>query len=191
MEKIWNNILIAGIICLTVIGQISINTAFAQKQAIPPFYTDRWDPGGNERDTWAPQKLEPGLQNRMTRHWAFMHGGMPSKYRGLVNPLEQTKEQIKSGGILYYQECAQCHGEHGMGDGEIALALTPSPALLAYMIQMPMSVDEYLMWSIAEGGQAFGTNMPAFKDKLSSDQIWGIISFMRAGFPSPFKDDKQ
>jgi len=52
------------------------------------------------------------------------------------------------------------------------------------MIQMPMSVDEYMMWSISEGGKAFGTAMPAFKDTLSEEEIWKIVIFMRAGFPS-------
>jgi mono/diheme cytochrome c family protein len=71
-----------------------------------------------------------------------------------------------------------------MGDGEAAKALNPSPALLAYMIQMPMAVDEYLMWTIADGGKAFGTAMPAFKNTLSAEEIWKIIAYMRSGFPA-------
>ena len=70
-----------------------------------------------------------------------------------------------------------------MGDGEAAKALDPSPALLAYMIQMPMSVDSYMLWSISEGGEAFGTAMPAFKEVLTKDEIWKIVTYMRAGFP--------
>ncbi|MAT64611.1 MAG: hypothetical protein CMN57_03085 [Gammaproteobacteria bacterium] len=70
-----------------------------------------------------------------------------------------------------------------MGDGEVANSLNPSPALLAYMIQMPMSVDAYMLWSISDGGAAFGTAMPAFKDILTQDEIWKIVSYMRAGFP--------
>ena len=70
-----------------------------------------------------------------------------------------------------------------MGDGEAGKSLSPSPALLAYMIQMPMSVDEYMMWTIAEGGKQFGTSMPAYKDILTENDIWEIVSYMRAGFP--------
>jgi len=70
-----------------------------------------------------------------------------------------------------------------MGDGEVANSLNPSPALLAYMIQMPMSVDEYMLWSISDGGAAFGTAMPAFKDVLNQNEIWKIVTYMRAGFP--------
>ena len=51
------------------------------------------------------------------------------------------------------------------------------------MIQRPISVDEYLLWSIAEGGKQFDTEMPAFKDALAREDIWKIIAYMRAGFP--------
>ena len=59
----------------------------------------------------------------------------------------------------------------------------PSPALLAYMIRRPISVDEYLLWAIADGGEQFDSEMPAFRDKLSRDDIWRVIAYMRAGFP--------
>lgn len=70
-----------------------------------------------------------------------------------------------------------------MGDGDAALAVNPSPALLAFMIQTPLGVDEYLMWSVSEGGALFGSDMPAYKDRLSMVEIWKIIAYMRAGFP--------
>jgi mono/diheme cytochrome c family protein len=46
-----------------------------------------------------------------------------------------------------------------------------------------MSVDEYMLWSISDGGAAFGTAMPAYKDVLTKDEIWKIVTYMRAGFP--------
>ncbi|MEZ5904811.1 MAG: cytochrome c [Geminicoccaceae bacterium] len=46
-----------------------------------------------------------------------------------------------------------------------------------------MSADEYLLWTIAEGGGRPGTDMPAFAGTLSEEEIWKIISLMRAGFP--------
>ncbi|GLO76368.1 hypothetical protein MACH18_34480 [Phaeobacter italicus] len=48
---------------------------------------------------------------------------------------------------------------------------------------MPMSGDEYLLWAISEGGQRFGTEMPAFREALTEEEIWKIIAYMRAGFP--------
>ncbi len=63
------------------------------------------------------------------------------------------------------------------------MSLTPSPALLAYLVQQPIAVDQYLLWTISEGGQAFGTAMPAFKKVLSQDEIWEIVAYLRAGLP--------
>lgn len=158
--------------------------AQAPEEPTAPCCVDRWDPGWTERDIWGPDAMTPGQLLRMARHWTFMHGGLPFEYRGLWNPLESTSEVVDAGAKLYRQQCAECHGGQGMGDGDRARALTPSPALLAYMIQMPMSVDEYLVWTISEGGDELGSDMPAFKDRLSRNEIWEIISFMRAGFPA-------
>jgi len=48
-----------------------------------------------------------------------------------------------------------------------------------------MAIDPYLLWTIAEGGAEFDTEMPAYKNILSQDEIWKIVAFMRAGFPEP------
>jgi len=145
--------------------------------------TDRWDPNGSDRDAWLQDPMAPGMQMRMVRHWTFMHKGVPETYRDAHNPTSPTPETIDVGRALYQVHCQACHGATGRGDGNVANALNPSPALLAYLIQMPMTVDSYLLWSVAEGGAAFGTEMPAFRDALSRDDIWKIITFLRAGFP--------
>jgi mono/diheme cytochrome c family protein len=33
--------------------------------------------------------------------------------------------------------------------------------------------------------------MPAFRDKLSRDEIWAVIAYMRAGFPQVGTDEKK
>jgi mono/diheme cytochrome c family protein len=40
-----------------------------------------------------------------------------------------------------------------------------------------------MYWSIAEGGSQFESDMPAFKDSLSKDDMWSVIAYIRAGFP--------
>ena len=144
---------------------------------------DRWNPGWTRREMWGPGMMGRMHSQRMERHWTFMHSGIPNEYRGKVNPLEADKGALDQGAKLYSQSCANCHGSSGMGNGEAGKDLSPPPALLAYMIQMPMAVDEYMMWTISEGGVAFGTDMPAFKGKLSQNEVWKVITFMRAGFP--------
>ncbi len=116
-----------------------------------------------------------------------MHEGLPKAYQGAVSAIAPTKENVETGGRLYAQHCASCHGKAGMGDGEAAKGLSPSPALLAHMIERPVSVDEYLLWTVSEGGERFGTAMPAFKDVLAKDEIWKIVAYMRKGFPGTSK----
>ena len=144
---------------------------------------DYWHPGWMRHDRWGPRSASPEMRARMQRHWTFMHAGVPLVYRGAQSTVSMNQDVIKAGGELYGAHCASCHGSRGLGDGAAAKSVTPSPALLAYMIQRPMAIDEYLLWTISDGGKQFGTNMPAFKGTLSKDKIWRIVAYMRAGFP--------
>jgi mono/diheme cytochrome c family protein len=47
------------------------------------------------------------------------------------------------------------------------------------------------MWTISDGGAQFGSEMPNFKDKLTQEEIWQIIAFMRAGFPVDLETPEQ
>jgi mono/diheme cytochrome c family protein len=175
---------LVALLTALVLATVDPGPAGAQLRDPPPGW-DMWDPGWTRRDVWQPERMDRSLRWRMTRHEAFMRDGVPAAYRGARNPLTRTPDTISAGGALYAQECATCHDPVGAGDGDAGQALYPSPALLAHLLRMPQAVDEYLLWAIAEGGDPFGTAMPAFKDVLSQDQIWRIITYMRAGFPPP------
>ena len=55
--------------------------------------------------------------------------------------------------------------------------LSPPPANLAFLAQMPMvQWDPLMYWTIAEGGAQFGSAMPLFKSTLSKDDIWAVIA---------------
>ena len=132
---------------------------------------------------WSLQNLDPEQQQRMLRFSTFTKRGIPDAYLKAENDVGYTVRAIAAGGPLYWANCQKCHGGTGLGNGDLAYALTPSPALLAYMVQQPIAVDQYLLWSISEGGKQFGTAMPAFKNTLSQKQIWQIVAYLRAGFP--------
>lgn len=144
---------------------------------------DRWDPAKAERNRWQQGEMGRGHRQRMQRHWAFMHEDVPSEYLAAINPVIATSANLKEGSALYHKRCAGCHGLDGMGDGEVGKSLSPSPALVAYLVQRPTAVDGYLLWSIAEGGARFGTDMPSFKEKMDPGHLWRIILFMRSGLP--------
>jgi mono/diheme cytochrome c family protein len=120
----------------------------------------------------------------MIRFSTFVNRRLPDEYVKAQTDVGYTINAIAAGGPLYGAHCSRCHGATGLGNGELATALSPSPALLAYMVQQPIAIDQYLLWTISEGGKPFGTAMPAFKDALSREQIWQIVAYLRAGFPA-------
>ena len=85
---------------------------------------------------------------------------------------------------MYAANCASCHGVTGQGDGPAGRGLTPPPADLAWLSRMPMSNwDPFMYWTVAEGGATVGTAMPAFKARLSKDDIWAAIAYIQARLP--------
>ena len=132
---------------------------------------------------WGMSNADPDQRQRMLRFSTFVNGEVPDKYMKAENTVGYTVRAIAEGGTLYATHCRQCHGTLGLGNGDLAYALEPSPALLAYLVDQPVAVDQYLLWSISEGGKPFGTAMPSFKDRLSREQIFQIVAYLRAGFP--------
>jgi len=144
---------------------------------------DFWQPDWMVRELWGPGRMPKSMMVRLLRHTTFMHFGVAKEYENAKSTVEKSPETIAAGAKLFEQHCATCHGKDGLGSGDPGKAVSPSPALLAYMVQRPIAVDEYLLWTIADGGKQFDSQMPAFKDTLKRDDIWRIIAFMRAGFP--------
>lgn len=148
----------------------------------PPGF-DYWQPDWMVRELWGPGRMPTCMMARLLRHTTYVNFGVPSEYEGAQSTANKNVEAVAKGAAVYTERCASCHGPNGTGHGDAAQALTPSPALLAFMIRRPVSVDEYLLWTISDGGQQFRTAMPAFRDSLSRDDIWAVIAYMRAGFP--------
>lgn len=155
----------------------------AKPQTTAPGF-DYWQPEWMVRELWGPGHMPKGMMVRLLRHTTYVQTGVPKEYEAAQSAVAPGPDTTAAGAKLYATHCAACHGANGMGNGEAGRALSPSPALLAYMIRRPISVDEYLLWTISDGGKAFGTEMPAFKDKLARDDIWRVIAYMRAGFPA-------
>jgi mono/diheme cytochrome c family protein len=100
-------------------------------------------------------------------------GTVPAEYTGRSNPLGEGASA--AGAIVFRSNCVPCHGESGHGDGPAAQALVPQPANLAEL--QTRIGDDYLFWRIRTGKE--GTAMVAWKDVLTVDQIWQLVSFIR------------
>jgi len=124
--------------------------------------------------------MGPGYGGMPRMHFAMM-SGVPAPYNSLSNPLSRTRETVERGAAVYEKNCASCHGPTGAGDGPVGRTLSPPPANLAFLAQMPMvQWDPFMYWTVAEGGAQFGSAMPAFRNTLSKDDIWAVIAYIQA-----------
>jgi mono/diheme cytochrome c family protein len=153
-----------------------------QREWVPGL--DLWSQKRKAAPYWDSKEATPALLARAARHREFLAAGVPVEYRSRNNPYPAATMVIEGGAKVYTAYCAACHGAKGLGDGDAGRDLTPSPALLAHLIDRRRSVDEYLLWTISEGGAQFATEMPAYKDLLTDQEIWQIVTYMRAGFPN-------
>jgi copper transport protein len=96
------------------------------------------------------------------------------------NPVEATQESIDRGRLLFMNNCIQCHGETGRGDGPLAASLPLPPANLYDHI--PFHPDQFFFGVMTKGLSGV---MPAFENTLSEDDRWNILNFLRAQFGNP------
>lgn len=91
-----------------------------------------------------------------------------------------TEASIARGQAIYAQNCVPCHGIVGLGDGPAAQTMNPRPANLQQHLAKGHTNAELYDW-IANG--ISGTAMPAFKEKLSEEDIWHVINTIKTFTP--------
>jgi mono/diheme cytochrome c family protein len=101
---------------------------------------------------------------------------VPEEVKKLKNPIAPTESTLKAAKEIYGDECAQCHGEYGKGDGPEAMMHSPAPADLTDARQMNSVTDGEIFYQISEGRKP----MPSFKKRLTEDQRWGLVLFVRS-----------
>lgn len=84
-------------------------------------------------------------------------------------PLDPVAGNVQRGAAVYAGECARCHGEQGEGDVGPAIG---NPAMLA------LTTDAFLRYAIENGRE--GTEMPAFRGRLSASDIDAVTAFLRS-----------
>jgi mono/diheme cytochrome c family protein len=141
---------------------------------------DRWRTAAGSSNGTVAEGGWMGRMASMRRHHYAMKRGLPDSFQGLDNPLPAVVSVLAVGQHVYEQNCSACHGDEGRGDGPAADSLSPRPANLRHLMRMPMMAsDAYLFWTIAEGGEPVDTDMPAFRDALTTEEIWSAIQYIR------------
>ncbi len=85
---------------------------------------------------------------------------------------------LARGKKIFEQDCAQCHGLHGAGDGPKAKDIQPPPAAIGSASTMN-GVTPALLYRVISVGVA-GTMMPAWAAMLSPDERWAVASYINS-----------
>lgn len=98
-----------------------------------------------------------------------------------VSPTGFTASSIVAGQAVFAQHCAGCHGAAGRGDGPVAASLQVRPADLtaAHLLD---HADGVLFGWVTDGiiGPDGASVMPGFAARLTEDQRWAAIDYIRA-----------
>jgi cytochrome c oxidase cbb3-type subunit 2 len=102
-----------------------------------------------------------------------------------VNPRADSPQAIARGGKLYADNCAVCHGAEGRGEPDIAPSVVDD-----VFLGEPGDGSDGAYYAVIAGGSdakaAIGRKgladggMSAYAGQLGGDDIWAVISFLRA-----------
>lgn len=110
------------------------------------------------------------------------------KYERIYQPeelrkvLEKRKVDVNSsaaanaGRGIYQQNCATCHGTHGLGNGPNAIAIAKKPANFSRPFYKDYD-DVTWFWRVTEGVP--GTRMPQWGKLLTEEQRWYLVAFLK------------
>jgi mono/diheme cytochrome c family protein len=105
----------------------------------------------------------------------------PPEAKEQKNPVPANDASIAAGKSIYMDKCVNCHGEKGDGEGSEADMYDVKPADFADP-SVARETDGELFWKVTSGRKP----MPSFKGKLSEEERWQAIDFIRT-----FKDAQQ
>jgi mono/diheme cytochrome c family protein len=98
----------------------------------------------------------------------------PAEYKTMKNPVANGDASNKAGMALYTKNCASCHGKAGLGDGVKARMLKDFPGDFSAAAFQTQSDGEHFYKTKTGKGE-----MPKYEGKLSDDDIWNIVNYMR------------
>lgn len=95
----------------------------------------------------------------------------------LINPFLPDEASLKAGQQVFQENCAVCHGDAGRGNGPAAASLSSKPPDYGNG-HLDIHTDGDIFYWI-QNGISQGSPMPAFKGKLTDDQIWQLVNYVR------------
>ncbi len=105
----------------------------------------------------------------------------PAAAKNLQNPVPPTDASIAMGMMTYANRCESCHGGRGDGKGQRADSLSIAPSDFTDAHAMGLMTDGELFWKISHGRRP----MPVFKDKLTEQERWQLVDYIRTFAQKP------
>jgi len=103
----------------------------------------------------------------------------PPEIKAEKNPVAATPESLAAAKSLFQSHCAHCHGETGAGDGSEAGKLSVQPTDFTDALAMRKATDGELFWRIGAGRRP----MPSFAKKLTEQERWELVNYIRTLAP--------
>jgi mono/diheme cytochrome c family protein len=100
----------------------------------------------------------------------------PDEEKQRKNPIVPSEAALKAAKHVYAEQCANCHGDTGKGDGSDAMMYDPAPANLCDAAHMNKMTDGEIYYLISEGRKP----MPSFKKRLTEEQRWQLVLLVRS-----------
>ena len=107
--------------------------------------------------------------------------GVSAQYQGWTipdtaktekSPVKSPEDAAKKGKGLYTANCAKCHGPEGKGDGPDS----DHAADLTDEFRTDLNPEGVLYYKVWNG---HADDMPAFKSKLTTDEVWSLVEYLK------------
>lgn len=94
------------------------------------------------------------------------------------NPVASDPASIAAGEKLYNDNCAECHGETGKGDGPRGPYSNPTPPDLTDDEWKHGSTDGEIFTVIQNGVQ--DTDMVSWEKDIPTRQLWDVVNYVKS-----------
>jgi len=99
---------------------------------------------------------------------------VPAAIKSMKNPVASSEVSLKTGSETFTKNCVSCHGKTGKGNGVKAATLRNFPGDFTRP-EFQNLTDGEILYRVKTGKE----EMPKFEGKLTDDDIWNVINYLR------------
>jgi len=103
---------------------------------------------------------------------------LPPDAADTKSPLKVDDKVLAIGKKVFTDKCQKCHGPKGVGDGPDADPDHAEDMDLTNPKRADRNSDGVVFYKVLNGRRS--PKMPAFKDQLSTEQIWSVVAYAQS-----------